>query len=96
MLVRSDSFDALHAHRRQPGGDATAAWDPAIGCDFGERRHDESAQVHARVRQCELWRVDHRIVEQQQVEIESARREVEVAAATEGGLDREQRIEQRF
>ena len=65
-------LDALHADRRQPGGGAASPRDAAIGSDLEQRHEDEGAQVHARVRQLQLRRVDRCGVVEQQIEIERA------------------------
>src|SRR3546814_4332916 len=68
------------------------------GRDRGQRHQRERAFVQVRVRHAQARLVDHRVAEQQQVEVERARapaRIVFLAVAAELALDIEQRIEQR-
>ena len=50
--------------------------------------------MHARVRQAQPWAIDDELIVEQQVEVEGARRLVELAATAKATFDREQGIEQ--
>src|SRR6185437_9723733 len=47
--------------------------DYRVGCDLIERRHDESAIVHARMRKIEAGLMNLLVSQQQQVEVEGSR-----------------------
>ena len=83
-------FDVLQAGGDPPGSRAAASRNPAIGRDFGERREDEGAQMHAWMRQAQVGCGDPGVVVQQKVEIECAWGVAVVPAAAEAGLDGKQ------
>jgi len=69
-----------------------------IRSDFRQRRENEAAFGQPRMRQCEAGRVDDKVVEQQQVEVQRARTlgRVALPIAPVAALDAQQKIQQRF
>ena len=88
------SFNRLPAGCRQPGRCQASPGNATVRSDFDQRREDEGAQVHARVRQLKSRAVDYLFVVEQQVEVERARRVVIIAPPSELAFDGEQRAEQ--
>jgi hypothetical protein len=63
------------------GEGASSEWMVEVGGDFAQRREDEAAVVHMRMRQLQIGAVDNPFAMEQQIEVEGARPPADMALA---------------